>query len=224
MAEWNVRTIAAQFGDVVSMLKIIQKRRNVFINHLLEQAHLTFEGVSILDKYMAKPNETFGKKLKIKEKMADKTRRSLIDELNRTFLTPYDREDIFALSRAIDDLLDYTYSSITEIIVMKVEPTKFMQLMCGLLKDGAAEILLAIERLQDYPGVASEHIQRAKAIENKVEILYREALADMFKQASNVKKVMKILKLREIYRHLSNAADRADEAANYLANILVKNT
>ena len=50
-----------------------------------------------------------------KEKEADEARRILIDELNRTFVTPFDREDIFALSRAIDDVLDYAYSTVNEM-------------------------------------------------------------------------------------------------------------
>lgn len=204
------------------MIKIFKKRRNVFVKLLQKQAALTLEGMDILKGYLSKPHKNLAEQLTAKEKEADESRRILIEELNRTFITPYDREDIFALSRAVDDVLDYAYSTMTEIVILKVEPTKYMIQMCTLLRDGAAEIMQAIERLQDHPGVASEHLQRAKALENKVENIYREALADMFKQTDNVKKVIKILKLREVYRHLSNAADRGDEAANVLADILVK--
>ncbi len=83
---------------------------------------------------------------------------------------------------------------------------------------------MAIERLQDHPGVASEHAQRAKALENKVEKVYREALADMFQEIDSIKQLVNVMKLREVYRHLSNAADRGDEAANVLADIIVKTT
>ena len=72
--------------------------------------------------------------------------------------------------------------------------------------------------------MASEHAQRAKALENRVETVYREALADMFQEADDVKGLVRIMKLREVYRHLSNAADRGDEAANVLADIIVKTT
>ena len=68
--------------------------------------------------------------------------------------------------------------------------------------------------LQEHPGVASEHCQRAKALENRVENIYREALADMFKETNDVKLLVNMMKMREVYRHLSNAADRGDEAAN----------
>jgi uncharacterized protein Yka (UPF0111/DUF47 family) len=94
--------------------------------------------------------------------------------------------------------------------------------IAGLLRDAAKEIHLAAERLEKHPNVAAEHAQRAKALENRVEGVYREALADLFKGPEDVKHIVKMLKKREVYRHLSNAADRGDEAANIIADIVVK--
>ena len=206
------------------MLKIFRKRRNVFVHLLHEQASLTLEGVEILKAYLSYPAVSLADELTAKEKQADESRRILIDELNRTFITPFDREDIFALSRAIDDILDYAYSTMTEIVILKVDPTKHMVRICSLLRDATFELVMAIERLEDHPGVAAEHAQRAKAFENRVEAVYREALADMFEETEDVKKLIRMMKMREVYRHLSNAADRGDEAANLLADIIVKTT
>jgi len=206
------------------MLKIFKKRRNVFIHLMHEQATLTLEGMDLLKAYLSYPAKQLADELTMKEKEADESRRILIDELNRTFITPFDREDIFALSRAIDDVIDYAYSTMTEIVILKVDPTEYMLRMCSLLRDAAYELMKAMEQLQDHPAVASEHAQRAKALENRVETVYREALADMFQDAEDVKGLVKIMKLREVYRHLSNAADRGDEAANVLADIIVKTT
>lgn len=204
------------------MLKIFKKRRDVFIKLIYEQASITVEGMELLKAYVTQPDQILADKLTAKEKEADEARRILIDELNRTFITPFDREDIFALSRAIDDVLDYGYSTMTEIVILKVDPTPYMVRMCSLLRDATFELMKAVERLQDHPGVTSEHAQRAKALENRVEDVYREALADMFSETDDVRHVVKMLKLREVYRHLSNAADRGDEAANVLADIVVK--
>ncbi|MEN6572227.1 MAG: DUF47 family protein [Anaerolineaceae bacterium] len=204
------------------MLKIFRKRRNVFINLILEQASITLEGMELLKSYVTQPDQLTADKLTAKEKEADEARRILIDELNRTFITPFDREDVFALSRAIDDVLDYGFSTMSEIVILKVEPTSYMIRMTSLLRDATFELMKAVERLQDHPGVTAEHAQRAKALENRVEDVYREALADMFSETDDVRHVIKMLKLREVYRHLSNAADRGDEAANVLADIVVK--
>ncbi len=206
------------------MLKIFRKRRNIFIHLLYEQATLTLEGMELLKAYLSYPAKSLAEELTAKEKQADESRRILIDELNRTFITPFDREDIFALSRAIDDILDYAYSTMTEIVILKVDPTRYMVRICSLLRDATFELVKAIERLEDHPNVAAEHAQRAKALENRVETVYREALADMFEETEDVKKLVNIMKMREVYRHLSNAADRGDEAANVLADIIVKTT
>jgi predicted phosphate transport protein (TIGR00153 family) len=162
--------------------------------------------------------------LSSKEKEADEARRILIDELNKTFITPFDREDIFLLSRTIDDVLDYAYSTVSEMEILKVEPTNFMQSMASILRDAAYELLMAVDRLENHPGVANDHAQRAKSLENRVEEVYREALADLFSGAEDIQHVIKMLKSREVYRHLSNAADRGDEAANVIADIIVKIT
>ena len=206
------------------MKNLIKKRQNIFLQLLHDQAAATLAGLEALHSYMKSPSKEGAAKLKAIEKEADEYRRILIFELNKTFITPIDREDIFALSRSIDDILDYAYSTVTEIELLKVKPTAYMEQIASLLRDSANEILLAVDRLKDHPGVASEHAQRAKALENKIEGIYREALAELFSGAEDIKHVMKILKSREVYRHLSNAADRGDEAANVIADIVVKTT
>ena len=204
------------------MLKIFKKRRNIFLQRIQEQTNLTLEGVDLLLAYMNNPDTKIADQLTAKEKEADEARRLLIDELNRTFITPFDREDIFALSRAIDDILDYAYSTMTEIVIFKVKPTEYMVQICTLLKESTFEMLKAVECLQDHPGVTAEPANRAKKVENKIENVYREALANMVKDTEDLKGVVKAMKMREVYRHLSNAADRSDEAANVLADIVVK--
>lgn len=158
------------------------------------------------------------------EKEADEVRRILIEELNRTFITPIDREDIFALSRTIDDVLDYAYSTVIEMGILSVNPAPFMVRIASLLRDAAYEIHLAVQRLREHPGVATDHAQRAKALENRVEDVYREAIANLFSGPEDVHHIVEMLKMREVYRHLSNAADRGDEAANVIADIIVKMT
>lgn len=204
------------------MRRLFSKRPNVFIKLIKEQATLTLDGMDALIAYLASHDPADSALLVSKEKEADEARRILIDELNRTFITPFDREDIFALSRTIDDVLDYAYTTVSEMEILKVEPTPYMQRMASLLRDAAYELLMAVNRLEEHPGVANAHAQRAKALENRVEDVYREALADLFSGAEDIKHVVKMLKLREVYRHLSNAADRGDEAANVIADIVVK--
>ena len=204
------------------MQKIFKKRQNRFIKMIQEQSNITLKGMEELKAYMGGQDSMAAENLNNSEKQADEVRRILIDELNKTFVTPFDREDIFNLSRTIDDVLDYAYSTVNEMEILKVEPTPFMQRIASLLRDAAYEISMAVNRLEDHPGVSNDHAQRAKALENRVEDVYREALADLFSGVEDIQHVVKVLKLREVYRHLSNAADRGDEAANVIADIVVK--
>lgn len=204
------------------MFKLFKKKPDKFILLLIEQASLTFKGLEVLQEYMKSHEHALAEELTRIEMEEDEVRRILIDELNRTFVTPIDREDIFALSRAIDDVLDYAYSTVSEMDVLNVEPTTFMARMTSLVKDASYELYMAMQRLEEHPAVASEHSQRAKALETRVEAVYREAIADIFGGPEDIHHVFEMLKRREVLRHLSNAADRVDEAANLIADIIVK--
>jgi hypothetical protein len=206
------------------MFRFFKKREEIFHKLIQEQAATTYEGLRLLVRYLESPAPEIAEQLSLKEKEADETRRILIDELNRTFVTPFDREDIFALSRSIDDVIDYADSTVSEMAILNVKPTPYMSRMASLLKDAAYEIHQAVLRLQKNPAVATDHAQRAKALENRVEGVYREAVADLFKGPEDVHHIVEMLKLREVYRHLSNAADRGDEAGNIIADIVVKKT
>ncbi len=204
------------------MFGFFKKREEVFHKLIQEQASITYDGVKLLVKYFETQDGEIAEQLALKEKEADEVRRILIDELNRTFVTPFDREDIFALSRSIDDVIDYADSTVSEMVVLKVKPTPYMQRIATLLKDAAYAIYQAVHRLQKNPSVAIDHAQRAKALENRVEGVYREAIADLFSGPEDIHHVVEMLKMREVYRHLSNAADRGDEAGNIIADIVVK--
>jgi predicted phosphate transport protein (TIGR00153 family) len=197
-------------------------RQDRFVKLLLEQAAITLKGMDLLKAYMDEQTPSVAQEITEMEKEADEVRRILIDEILRTFVTPIDREDIFALSRAIDDVIDYAYTTVDEMEILNVEPTSYMRRMASLLHDAAYEIHLGVARLTEHPRVASDHAHRAKALENRVEQVYREAIADLFSGPENVHHVVQMLKMREVYRHLSNAADRGDEAGNIIADIVVK--
>jgi predicted phosphate transport protein (TIGR00153 family) len=197
-------------------------KKDRFIELLIKQAEFAVEGLQALLKYVSEPDEALAQRVSEIEKEADEVRRILIDELNRTFVTPLDREDIFALSLTVDDILDYANTTVEEMNMLEIKPNKFMERMVSLLTDAAREIHMGVLRLEDHPNVANDHAVRAKALENRVETVYREAIADLFHLPRDVDHIVEMLKLREIYRHLSNAADRGDAAANVIGDIVVK--
>jgi len=196
----------------------IFRKKIDFFQILLEQSIKTLEGMKALEEYMKDPSEGLAKNVFDIEREADSVRRTLIDELNKTFATPIDREDLFELSREIDDIIDYAKSTVDEMQLLKIETNEHLVKMTGLLVNATLEIKDAISRLKGNPNIANEHAVRAKKLENEIELAYRAALKHLFEGTD----VIKMMKTREIYRHLSNAGDRVDGVADLVAGIVVK--
>lgn len=199
------------------MFKFFPKKYD-FLEMLSQQAVKTEEGVAALLDFLNNPTKQNGEKVYALEEEADEIRRVLVDSLNRTFVTPIDREDIAALSAAIDDVIDYAKSTVEEMILFEIKPDENTKEMTAVLHEATKHITYGVRHMVSSPGTCVEHIIRAKKAENKIERLYRKGLVKLFKSND----VIKILKTREIYRHLSNAADRVVSAALIIGNILVK--
>ncbi len=199
--------------------RIFPKEKN-FYKMLFDQASKTLEGIEALGEFVENQNQKNANRVKEIEKEADELRRVLVEELHKTFITPMDREDIYALSRAIDDIVDYANSTVDEMEIYEVASDAHLREMVNILRKAAQEISDAVKILEAYPNIAMEHAVKAKFYENTMEKSYHSALADLFKKTDTVY----MLKMREIYRHLSNAADRSDEAANIICSIVMKAT
>jgi len=191
-----------------------------FFDILSSQAAKTLEGLDALWNFAENGTKENANLVRDVERQADELRRILIEELDSTFITPIDREDIYALSRAIDDVVDYANTTVDEMEIYDVKGDEHIKDMVNILRKAARELDDAVKILKDYPKIASEHAVKAKSYENQMEKAYHVALAALFKGTDTVY----MLKMREIYRHLSNAADRGDEAANIISSIVMKHT
>ena len=197
-----------------------RKKKCDFCEMLHAQAEKVQEGLDALYSWAEGGQTPQRERVKQIEREADELRRIVIEELNQTFVTPFDREDIFSLSRAIDDVMDYADRTVDEMEIYEVRANRHIVEMIDILRKAAHELNDSIRLIQKYPNIALEHATKAKAQENEMEKAYHLALADLFKGTDTVY----MLKMREIYRHLSNAADREDEAANIIGDIVVKMT
>jgi len=200
------------------------QRENTFIRLLREQAEVLQHGTEALKHFAIQGDASSAKVVEAAEKEGDEIRRVLIDELHKTFVTPFDREDIFELSLFLDDVLDYVYTTVLEMQLLEVTCDKYLKKMIVRVSEAADELLGAMQRLEKNPMIALEHSRRAKHRENQVEKLYRQALADLFAGPEDVHHVMVMLRTREVYRHISNAADQADQAANVIGKVVMKMT
>jgi len=202
--------------------RFLKPRQSNFLQLLTQQGEFTIASVEALQAYLKKPVGKRSNQAKQVEKDADEVFRILIHELEDTFVTPLDREDIFSLSRALDNFIDYIYDTIEELEIFNVEPFEELKVISDLLLEMANSLHLSMQRLLDHPRVANEHARRVKKLENQVEDAYRHALADLFSGPEDVEHIMYMLKCREVLRHLSNAADMGDKAADIVMDIGVK--
>jgi uncharacterized protein len=201
----------------MSLWKIFRpNKKKDFYGLLLAQAEKTFEGCTALQSFMegaCQPEDI----VRI-EQEADDIRRVLIDELNQTFITPFDREDIFALSRAVDDVVDYACNTVREMEAFEVDSNEHLRSMAALMVKGAEQLVTGLRHLEKNPNVSVEYAIRAKRVENEMNDLFFAALKDLFAHSDPIT----IIKYREIYRHFNRSADRVDDAANIITNIVVK--
>ncbi len=202
--------------------RFFKPKKSNFLQMLIKQGEYAVTAVEALQSYLNKPTEKRSQKAKQVEKDADEIHRILVHELEDTFVTPLDREDIFALSRALDNFIDYIYDTVEEIQIFDLEPWEAVIEVSNLLLDMANELHLTMQRLHEHPRVANEHARRVKRLENRVEHSYRHNVAAMFQGPEDVEHIMHMLKSREVLRHLSNAADQGDMAADIVMDIGMK--
>lgn len=200
------------------------QKKDKFIQLLIQQSEITARGIAYLEKALSHLNDKALEQMRTHEYEGDEVRRILIDELNKTFVTPLDREDIYNISHYIDEMLDYAFDTAHEMVLLQIGTDDYLNTMVGQNRQAADELAIAMLRLQENPLVALEHARRARKLESEVEITYREAIADLFSKAKNLEKLMEMLRRREVYRHVSNMADQASAAGHALGMVVIKMT
>jgi uncharacterized protein Yka (UPF0111/DUF47 family) len=208
-----------------------------FYSLLNDQCDLVVEAMEVFVQFMENGDDELAKQVRALEKRGDELKARNTDMLNKSFSTPMDREDIYRAIATIDHIVNYAKTTTREIEALVVEPDKYMLELAVLLKEGAYALQRGYKKLSENPQHAEEDSQAARKAERSSEKVYRRALGELFReegyiaildnQETNtaeaaVKLVLEIFKRREVYRHLSNAADRLARAGEVLHDIVVK--
>jgi uncharacterized protein len=146
----------------------------------------------------------------------------IIKKLNKTNITPIDREDIHALASALDDILDIIWGTAARFAVFKMkEATKEAVIMSKELLATVELVHKAIKKLKEknYSHMQEFCIEINK-LENKMDRVFRDALGHLFDE---IKDPILIIKWKEIYEHLENASDKCEDVADILDSIAIKN-
>ncbi len=170
------------------------------------------------------------------EKEGDELKRRNLEILNKAFATPMDREEIYRAIDGIDHVLNYAKTTIREMDALGVQPDAYTLEMAMHLRDGCVALQTGFRKIRSAPTDAETDAQAARKAERQVEKCYRRALAALFaaeahhaslnegaSTASDALRCMtEIMKRREVYRHMSNGADRLAHVGQTLHDIIVK--
>ena len=168
--------------------------------------------------YMETADPVYGEHIKEDEHAADKLKVHNLHTLNEAFSTPIDREDIYRAITQLDAIINFCKDGVAEMDMLGVQPDKFTLEMARLLHQGTVSLRDGYAKLGHNPADAAIDADLARRAERQVEKLYRVALAELFQGDDYVH----MMKKREIYRHLTNAAECMAQSANTLHDIVVK--
>jgi uncharacterized protein len=155
------------------------------------------------------------------EHEGDRITRDLIQLLNTQYVTPFDREDIFALATAIDDVVDHIEEATDLLELYGVEsPTKQAIEQSRILTAAVGHLYAALGSLKSQRGVQEELIQ-LKELEDEGDRVLRDAIADLFRDQRI--DPLTVIRWKDIFEALEDALDACETAANVVGNIIVKN-
>ncbi len=189
-----------------------------FLSLLDRHAEILTQVAQTFRRYVTEGTPSLSDDIDRLEKEADTCLRELTSALRDAFITPIDRQDIYNLGEAIDDMIDYLNNAAREISIFNVSSTDHMRAIAGILEEASLAIAAGVKAVRTNPQEAWIKAGQAQHAENEIEGRYRTALAELF----NGTDMSQIFKLREVYRHLSNSADRADAIGRLIGKIVVK--
>ncbi len=183
-------------------------------------------GSDLLVEFMNEPSpekrEVLGQKLKEAELVGDQIAKNLYNTLNSTFITPFDREDIFELIHATDSVLDLMYGAAKQAHLYKVKeiPQEFRD-MADAIRNASIEINTAFNGLRDVLNLSKykENCHKIGEIEEHADDINHRYLAKLFQEETDA---IELIKKKDVLAALEKAVDRCDDVADILSSVIIK--
>ena len=156
------------------------------------------------------------------EHQGDTITHQIMAQLNRTFVTPFDREDIALLAHTMDDVTDFIHAAADAMLIYKIEsPTQRAKELADIIVQAAAEVERAVGKLRRHADLKRipEYCVEINRLENMADRVFRSAMAELFDDTTDIAQV---IKWREIYEHMESATDRCEDVANVLEGVALK--
>jgi predicted phosphate transport protein (TIGR00153 family) len=180
------------------------------------------EGASLLHDILKNPQDLPVRinRLQEIEHRGDDMTHDIIRMLNQTFITPFDREDIHALTSSLDDVLDYVNSAATRMKLYRITtPPPAAAVLAELIVKQSEELSKAVSLLEEEHQRVLDHCVVVNQLENEADRVSRQAIAELFEYE---KDPIQLIKIKELYEVLETATDKAEDAANVLEAVVLK--
>ena len=165
--------------------------------------------------------ESYVKTIKDLEHECDELMHSVSVKLNKSFITPFDREDIFTLAVALDDVCDYIDAGARAIVMYGIRDiTEHAKSLAKVIQSLSMEINSAVSLL-NKPNGMNQHIVEIHRLENEADDVYFRAIGELFQKETDS---IQLIKWKELYEILENATDRCESVANIIENVVLKHT
>jgi len=156
------------------------------------------------------------------EHVGDTITHQIMAQLNRTFVTPFDREDIALLANTMDDVTDFIHHAADAMLIYKIDhPSRRAKELADIIVQAVAEVEKAVCGLRRHAELKQilERCVEINRLENMADRVFRSAMAELFEDTVDI---ADIIKWREIYEHMESATDRCEDVANVLEGVALK--
>ena len=197
-------------------------REDVYFELFTQMAEKIEQASAILTEMLETPNADFASfKTRIKdvEHACDQLTHHITNKLNKSFITPFDREDIYTLAVALDDICDYIDAGVRAVVMYDIrEQNQYSRQLARIIKDLGVQINAAVSVLSKPNGI-NERFREIHRLENEADDVYFRAIGELFKDE---KDPIEVIKWKEFYEILENATDRCESVANIIESIVLK--
>ncbi|MBK9153995.1 MAG: DUF47 domain-containing protein [Chloracidobacterium sp.] len=162
---------------------------------------------------------TFTKRIKDVEHECDEITHKITTKLNKSFITPFDREDIYHLAVALDDICDYIDAGARAIVMYSLGvPNNHTIDLAKVIQSLSREISKTLSMLRK-PDAINTHFVEIHRLENEADDIYFKAIKELFSNGSDA---LNVIRMKEIYEILEHATDRCESVANIIESIVLK--
>jgi predicted phosphate transport protein (TIGR00153 family) len=196
-------------------------REEKFFADFITLADRIVSAATLLERMLSSDPPAWDTALEIRqiEQECDNLAHQIIQRLNKTFVTPIDREDIHALATSLDDVMDAIDAAATVVRRYRISSLRYgARELANLTWKGAMEVRVAVEALEKRKGVHERAIE-VNRLENAADTVHDEALRRLFEEEKNA---LTVMKWKEMFDLLEEATDRCEDVANVLEGVVVK--